>query len=161
MFADVLDVHTAIREWLEAEGVPFEERAHEVVSTAAAAAAARGTPLEIGAKTILFKVDASFALFAFSAARALHSLLVRRKLGVRRTRFATSEELSSLAGLERGAVPPFGKPILPFPLYADPSLLENRQIAFTPGCRDHSIIMESAAWKALAEPTVFPFVRSC
>jgi len=153
------EILTAIRRLLGEHGCDFTELEHPEVRTAEEAAAARGTPLAMGAKSILFKADGTFRIFTLSAARGLRSRLVRKELGVRRTRFATAEELHRLTGLAPGAVPPFGEPILPFELVADPSLLANERIAFTPGVRDRSILLATADWLAVARPRVFAFSR--
>ena len=49
-------------------------------------------------------------------------------------------ELSERTGLVSGDVPPFGEPVLPFPLYADESVFENPRIAFNAGSLTDSII---------------------
>jgi len=48
-------------------------------------------------------------------------------------RFASREELLELTGLVPGSVPPFGRPILPFPLYVDTGIAANDRIAFNAG----------------------------
>ena len=136
-------IHHAIRELLVAGGARFDELEHEAVRTAEQAAAARGCPLEIGAKSIVMKTDAVFRLFVMSGAAAMRSRLIRKRLKVSRTRFASPRELVELTTIEPGAVPPFGEPILPLELYADPGLLEHQRIAFTPGVHTASIIMRS------------------
>lgn len=149
-----------IRVLLEAEGVAYDETEHEPVHTAEEAARARGCPVGIGAKSIVLKTDSLFRLFVLSGAATLRSRLVRKQLGVRRTRFATPRELFDLTGgIEPGAVPPFGPPVLPFELFVDPGLLEHRQIAFTPGVHTVSILMSSADWLRIAQPEVFRFSR--
>lgn len=145
---------------LDAEGCSFREVEHPPVRTAEEAAEVRGTPLAMGAKAIVFKLDGTFRVLALSAARALRSRSLRKELGVRRTRFATAAELAELTGLEPGMVPPFGRPVLPLELLADPSLLEPPEIAFTPGRNDRSIVLATADWLRLARPRVVPFSRA-
>ena len=111
----------------------------------------------MGGKTLLLKADGSFVLAAFSAARRLHSNTLRKALGVRRMRFATRDELHTATGLVPGCVPPFGPPVLDFPLYADESLLEQPTLAFTPGLLTCSVVTPSAVWQALAQPRVLSF----
>lgn len=148
-----------IRTLLAAAAVPFQEIAHPAVASAEEAAAVRGTPLAMGAKSIVFKADGRFLLLAFSAARELSAKALRRHLGVSRTRFANRDELASLTGLPPGAVPPFGPPVLALPLYADPSLVAEARIVFTAGVRDRSILLASADWRAVAQPTVVTITR--
>ena len=101
-----------------------------------------------------------FRLFVLPADRKLDSSAIRRHLGVRRTRFATIEELNDLVGLVPGAVPPFGEPILPFTLYADDSVgMETDKVAFNAGLLTHSIIMSASDWATIARPIRFRFAK--
>jgi Ala-tRNA(Pro) deacylase len=149
-----------IRTLLNEAGASFDEAHHLPVRTAQEAADARGRSVAIGAKSIVMKTDTDFRLFVLSGASALRSRLVRKHLGVRRTRFATPEELARLTGgVEPGAVPPFGRPILPLELFVDPGLLGHEEIAFTPGVQTVSIMMQSADWARIAKPEIFRFAR--
>lgn len=153
------DVLAAIRDRLAAAGAEVEELRHPPVTTAGEAAEVRGTPLAMGAKTIVLKIDDRFALFALSAAARIRTRHLRRGLGMRRARFADADELARLTGLRPGAVPPFGEPVLPLPLHADAALAERERIAFTPGVRDRSMIVAAEDWLRVAEPHVFPFAE--
>lgn len=151
------EVLNSIRALLQREGVPFRELHHEPTRTSEDAARARGEPLEIGGKALLMKIGDHYALFVISAARKIDSAAIRRRLDTRKLRFATAEELREQTGLVSGDVPPFGEPILPFPLYADESLFENERIAFNAGSLTDSIIMRVADWERVACPTRFRF----
>lgn len=153
-------LHRAIRDLLEARAIAFTEIEHPRVHTAEEAAAARDRPLEIGAKSIVLKTDDVFRLFVMSGAAAMRSRLIRKHLGVKRTRFASAEELVALTGVRPGCVPPFGEPILPLALYADPGLLTHETIAFTPGVHTASILLRSDDWASVARPEIFTFTRT-
>ena len=84
---------------------------------------------------------------------------IRRHLKLKKTRFATAEELHELTGLVPGAVPPFGSPILPFELYVDSSILANPRIAFNAGSLTDSIVVSVEDYLRVAKPTVFEFTR--
>jgi Ala-tRNA(Pro) deacylase len=146
-----------IRAWLSTEGVPFREVHHEPTRTSEDSARARGEELRVGGKALLVKVDDVYRLFVLSADRKLDSAAVKRYFGARKTRFATPEELAELTGLVPGSVPPFGQPVLPFPLYADPSVFENERIAFNAGSLTDSIVMPAGDYRRLASPEVFVF----
>jgi Ala-tRNA(Pro) deacylase len=154
------EIHAAIRQLLETNGVAFEEARHVPVYTVEDAASARGCPIEIGAKSIVLKTDSVFRLFVMSGATPMRSRLIRKRLGVRRTRFASANELLELTGIEPGAVPPFGEPILPLELFVDPALLEHGRIAFTPGVHTASILMSADDYVRLARPEIFRFTRA-
>jgi prolyl-tRNA editing enzyme YbaK/EbsC (Cys-tRNA(Pro) deacylase) len=155
-----MPILTRIRDWLEREAVTFREVHHEPTRTSEESARARGEQLRVGGKALLIKVDADFRLFVLSADRKLDSAAIRAYFSARKTRFATPEELMELTGLAPGSVPPFGSPILPFPLYADPSLFENERIAFNAGSLTDSVIMGTGDYRRLAQPEVFTFAAS-
>lgn len=149
-----------IRNHLNAAGIVFREVQHQPTRTSEESAAARGEELRVGAKALLLRTDNVFQIFVLPADRKLDSAAVRRQLGLRKTRFASVEELESLVGLVPGAVPPFGQPILPFNLYADESLgVETDKVAFNAGSLTHSIIMAASDWTAIAQPTRFHFAK--
>ncbi len=146
-----------IRSWLRAENVPFREVHHEPTRTSEDSARARGEELRGGGKALLIKVDAEFRLFVLSAEKKLDSGAIRRRFEAKKARFATPEELVELTGLVPGSVPPFGPPILPFPLYVDPSVMANERIAFNAGSLTDSIILAVEDYGRLAKPEVFGF----
>lgn len=146
-----------IRAWLSAEGVLFREVHHEPTRTSEDSARARGEELRVGGKALLLKVDDVHRLFVLSADRKLDSAAVKRHFSARKTRFATPEELAQLTGLVPGSVPPFGQPVLPFPLYVDPSVFANERIAFNAGSLTDSIVMPTSDYRRLASAEVFEF----
>ena len=154
------DTLEQIRTHLNAAGVAFREVEHEPTRTSEESAAARGEDLSVGAKALLLKTNDTFRLFVLPANRKLDSTAIRRELGVRKTRFASVDELNDLVGLVPGAVPPFGQPILPFELYADESVgVENNKVAFNAGSLRNSIIMAATDWETIARPVRFRFAK--
>jgi len=152
---------TKIRELLTEHGITFQERQHPPTFTSAESAAARGEDLDVGAKALLLKTDDTFRLFVLPANCKLDSAAIKRELKVKKTRFATAEELLELTGLVPGSVPPFGRPLLPFDLYADEAIgVVSNRVAFNAGSLTHSIIMSAADWQAVAQPQRFVFGKS-
>lgn len=146
-----------IRTWLTSSGVAFREVHHEPTRTSEESARARGEELRIGGKALVIKVDSTFRLFVLSADRKLDSGSIKQYFSAKKTRFATPEELLEMTGLVPGCVPPFGQPILPFPLYVDPSVLENPRIAFNAGSLTDSMILAIEDYRRVAQPEVFGF----
>jgi Ala-tRNA(Pro) deacylase len=146
-----------IRGWLRQANVDFREVHHEPTRTSEESARARGEELRVGGKALLIKVDAEFRLFVLSADRKLDSGAIRNHFAAKKTRFASPEELMRLTGLVPGSVPPFGAPILPFPLYVDPSVFENDRIAFNAASLTDSIVMPVTDYRRLGAPEVFRF----
>lgn len=149
----------SIRALLRERGIPFREVEHAPTRTSEESAAARGEELRVGGKAIVLKVDEEFRLFVLSAAAKLDSGAVRRRLGAKKSRFATPEELLALTGLVPGSVPPFGRPVLDLPLYADAAVGANERIAFNAGSLTSSIVMATADWLEVAKPELFAFAQ--
>lgn len=141
-----------IRRHLASLGVPVREVRHAPARTSEAAARLRGEPLAIGAKSMVLRVDRRFGLFVLSAARRLDSRAVRTRFGASRLRFATSDELRELTGLEPGAVPPFGRPVLPLDLWLDRSVEANDRVAFTAGDPGVSMVLDRADYERAIHP---------
>jgi Ala-tRNA(Pro) deacylase len=149
-----------IRQLLEEAGIDFRVVEHTPTQTSEESARARGEELGVGAKALLLRTDDVFRLFVLPADRKLDSAAVKKELGVKKMRFATPEELLETTGLVPGSVPPFGKPVLPFELFADSSIgTRFDRVAFNAGSLTVSIIMPAAAWEKLAQPRRFAFAK--
>lgn len=152
-------VYDSIVAMLNAAGVPYRAVHHEPTYTSEASARARGEDVRLGGKALLVKGGDVFRLFVLSAALKLDADALKRHLGVRKTRFATAEELKELTGLVPGSVPPFGRPILPFDLFIDESITRNEKIAFNAGSLTDSLILATADYLRVAGGEVFAFGR--
>ncbi|HYK00362.1 MAG TPA: YbaK/EbsC family protein [Thermoanaerobaculia bacterium] len=131
-----------VRALLDARGIAYQVVEHSETLRSAASADARGLPLAAGAKALLLKAGDRFVLAVLRANRKLDSRAVQRLLGVRKLRFATREELAAhTGGLIPGAVPPFGRPVLPFELLVDASIAEGAEVAFNAGLLTRSVIL--------------------
>jgi prolyl-tRNA editing enzyme YbaK/EbsC (Cys-tRNA(Pro) deacylase) len=155
MQVNVLDT---LRDWLKAENVALREVHHEPTLTSEEAAKARGEELRVGGKALVMRTDDSYALFVLPADRKADSGAIRRELQMKKLRFASREELMELTGLVPGSVPPFGQPILPFPLYVDAAIQSNDRVAFNAGSLTDSMIIGTADYLRVARPQkIFAF----
>ena len=151
-------VYGAIRRLLDGAGAAYREAEHGPTRTSEESAAARGEPLSVGGKALLLRVKGEFRLFVLSAARKLDSKKVQARFGDKRIRFATAQELLQLTGLVPGAVPPFGRPVLPFDLYVDESITRNDRVAFNAGLLTRSIVLSREDYLRIANPVeIFDF----
>lgn len=151
-------VHESICRCLNENQVEFRKVHHEPTRTSEDAAKARGEDLRIGGKALLMKADGDYRLFVLPADRKVDSGVIRRHLRIRKLRFATSDELADLTGLVPGSVPPFGTPILPFPLFVDEAIRQNERIAFNAGSLTDSIILSTVDYFRIASPQdIFAF----
>lgn len=154
-------METSVRARLEQALAAVEHRivTHPPGSTAAEIAEARGTPLELGTKALLMKADGGYLVAAMPADGRLDGNRLRRALKIKRMRFASADELLAQTGLVPGCVPPWGPPVLPFRLVADPSLVQRESLAFTLGVRDRSVILRAEDWRRLAGPELVGLLR--
>lgn len=138
-----MTIHERLIEFLESNSITYnliDNKESDDVSCKGASRA-RGMSLKYGAKSLLVKSKHGFHLFTLSASKSANSTKMRSILSSQKLRFATEHELFSLAGVPRGALPPFGKPFYPFDQYLDESLFSLKQIAFNAGILEKSIVM--------------------
>jgi Ala-tRNA(Pro) deacylase len=152
-------VNQILRRYLDEAGVSYRVVQHEPTTTSEASARARGEELRVGAKALVLKAGPGFQLCVLSAALKLDSSALKSGLGVSSVRFATPDELLTLTGLVPGAVPPFGRPVLPLDLFVDPSVLENPVVAFNAGSLTESIVMATEDYRRTARPSLLAFAR--
>lgn len=142
-------------------GHAYEVLEHPVGTDSEAIAKLRGTPLTIGAKCLCFKSNKGFFVVAVQASEQVQGNHFRKQLGIRRLRFATRDELLELTGLTPGCVPPFTRPLIDLPLYADVGLLALDTIAFTAADPRCSIRLATDVWRQVAGPEpIEAFARS-
>jgi len=155
-----MDLPKKIRCSLEQNRIHYQERHHAPARTCDESADARGEEKKIGGKTLMLKdKNGVYHLFVLSAALKVDSNKIRNVLKSQKLRFPTERELKALTGVEKGALPPFGRYILPFDLYADQSVLENDRIAFHPGVTTLSFIIDVTDWLRVARPNICCFSR--
>jgi prolyl-tRNA editing enzyme YbaK/EbsC (Cys-tRNA(Pro) deacylase) len=152
-----MSVYQAIISLLAREQIEYRSVHHDPTFTSEESARVRGEDIRVGGKAIVMKVGEEFRLFVLSAALKVDATALKQYFGVKKIRFATPEELLTFTGLVPGSIPPFGRPILPFDLFVDPSILDNTKIAFNAGSLTESIIMAVGDYLRVAQPTVIPF----
>jgi prolyl-tRNA editing enzyme YbaK/EbsC (Cys-tRNA(Pro) deacylase) len=153
-------IFESIKDLLNKNSIAYKEIHHQPTFTSEESAQARGEDISIGGKAILMKVDKHYKLFVLSASLKIDSAAIKKYFQAKKLRFASSEELHELTGLVPGAIPPFGKPILPLELFVDTSILANKKIAFNAGSLTDSIILSVDDYLKVAQPTIFDFSRT-
>lgn len=142
--------------FLRAHDADFRVMTHTPAWTSEEAARIRGTPLEQGAKALVFHADDRVVLLVLPADRRIDTRAFKRAYGVKNLRMVTAEGLHALTGLEPGAVPPFGA-LFGLPTYVDARLLALPRIAFNAGSCGTSVILSTADYARLADATVGRF----
>ncbi len=137
---------------LQENHADFVSMTHEPVRTSEEAAQVRGTPLEQGAKALVYRADGRPVLLVLQAHRRVNSRAVKQALGVKDLRMVSPEDLREMTGMEVGAVPPFGS-LLGLPVFVDERLLDLPRISFNAGSRTTSVVMAPADYQRLEQPT--------
>jgi Ala-tRNA(Pro) deacylase len=158
-FNPMNEVFENLLEYITKANISFRHVQHAPTFTSEESAKARGESLEVGAKAMLMKADDQYVLFVLSAAKKIDSKKVKSLLRTQSLRFASAEELFALTALVPGSVPPFGRPILPFPLYVDESIQNLPYIAFNAGSLTNSIIMNTKDYLGSSHGTLCAFSR--
>jgi Ala-tRNA(Pro) deacylase len=139
------------------EGVPHDVLHHAEAISGRDAASARGTPLAIGGKSLVLKIDRiGLVVLVVGSDRRVDGKLLRKALHVQRYRFLGGDELTTAIGLTPGAVPPFGRPLLDAELFVGEDFLQRQEIAFAAASRTCSVRMSVSDWRAVANPRVVP-----
>ena len=147
-----------LERFLREQGARFRIMEHAPVFTSEEAARVRGTPIESGAKALVFLAGDRPVHVALPGARRVDNARLRAVLGARTLRFATHEELLALTGCVPGAVPPFGN-LFGLPALVDEALAERSEIAFSAGSNTVSIIMRGDDFLRLSEARVHALTR--
>ncbi len=150
-------VYTALCSYLNEHDVVYRLVHHQATYTSEESSLARGEDLSIDGKALLMKVDDQFHLFVLSATKKCDSKKIKERFNAKKLRFANSEELFQLTELVPGSVPPFGRPILPFDLFIDESIIKNEKIAFNAGLLTESIVMQVADYLKIVNGQIFSF----
>jgi prolyl-tRNA editing enzyme YbaK/EbsC (Cys-tRNA(Pro) deacylase) len=154
-----MEVFKKLKHFLKENKIEFREINHQPTFTSEQSANVRGEDLSVGGKALVMKIDDEFKLFVLSASRKIDSKKIKQHFNVKKTRFASEDELKELTGLVPGAVPPFGRPIIDLDLYADNSITENERIAFNAGSLSNSFILETADYLRIAKPEIIDFAE--
>ena len=141
---------------LDEAGVPYERLRHAEARSTEALAEARGMPVSVSVKALVFRIKGRFTVLALRADQTMDNRAVRRMLKAQKLRFARLEELAAL-GLAPGQVPPFGEPVLPARLAADARILDTPTVAFTAGTHTDSLILATDDWIRVAAPDLLSF----
>ena len=149
-----------LKDFLDAHKVKYVTLRHSIAypaSEIAASAHVKGRNL---AKTVIVRLDGKLAMAVLPS---------KFRVNLERLRVASrsgSAELSGEAdfarefpGCDEGAMPPFGN-LYGMPVYVDPSLAEDEEIAFNACTHTEVIRMRYADWERFVHPSVASFAIS-
>ncbi len=151
---------TKLTEFLDSHDVKYVSIRHSPAFTAAEVAASAHVAGRNFAKTIVVRIDDSFALVVLPASRRLMLTDLRELLQTPVIRLATEAEIRGLfPDCELGAMPPFGH-LYGLPVYVAESLAHEPEIAFNAGTHTEVIKMDYEDFDGLARPVVLDFITT-
>ena len=149
-----MSIAKRVREYLEANQVPYTHCTHRLAYTAQEVAAAQHVPGREMAKTIVVSADGQYLLIVLPAVMKLDMKVLREELPFKHVQLATEKEFATLfPDSETGAMVPFGN-LYNLPVYADKSLTINEEIVFNAGTHIDTIRMKFRDFERLVQPKV-------
>jgi Ala-tRNA(Pro) deacylase len=151
---------TKLKEFLDNHGVKYVSIRHSPAFTATEVADSSHVAGRDFAKTIVVRIDDSFALVVLPASRRLVLADLRELLQTPLVRLATEAEIRDLfPDCELGAMPPFGH-LYGLPVYVAESLVNEPEIAFNAGTHTEVIKMSYEDFDGLVRPVVLDFITT-
>lgn len=153
-----MTLYEKITKTLKDAGVDYKEIRHEPVRTSYEAALVRGTSLEEGAKSLVFKTDNGFVNLILAGNKLVDKEKVKKLLNLNKLKMASSDEVLKITGCEVGGVPPFGNLFnTPLKVYIDKDFMKNDHMEFNAGDRSISIRLKTKDWLQIVKPGVISF----
>lgn len=147
---------TRLREFLDENGVKYEEIRHRAAYTAQEVAASAHVPGRDMAKTVVVKVDGRLALAIVPAAERVDVIRLKDAAHAASVTIAVEQDFrTAFPECELGAMPPFGN-LYGVPVYVDAHLAEDERIAFNAGSHTEVMRLAYKDFEKLVHPTVVP-----
>jgi Ala-tRNA(Pro) deacylase len=141
-----------LKEFLNAHGVAHTIIPHSVAFTATSVAGAAHIPGKEMAKTVVVNLDGHLALAVVPADRQVNLERLRQATGAVSVELADEREfIGDFPECEPGAMPPFGN-LYGMPVYVEPHLAEDAQIAFNAGSHTELVSMAYKDFERLVHP---------
>lgn len=150
---------------LDSSGIDYKTYTHPECRTSEESARVRreaGAPEAIGAKALVCKVTwrqgagSDFAVFVLPGSHTIDKTKLRTALPeMKEYRFASPEELMTLAGVVPGCMPPFGSQIFPLitKMYVSTALENFERVAFNAASLTTSITLLRKDYMPIITPT--------
>jgi len=146
-----------LKEFLDKNGIKYVTIRHSPAYTAQEVAASAHIPGKELAKTVIVTVDDDVAMAVLPASYHVDMDRLREITGAKKVGLASEDEFKDLfPACEVGAMPPFGN-LYDLRVFADASLAEDEEIAFTAGLHTELIRLSYTDFVRLAQPVTVQF----
>lgn len=143
-----------LKEFLDSHGIKYVAISHSVAYTAQGIAALAHIPGKELAKTVVTKIDGTFAMAVVPASCQVDLALLRAATCSNTVELASEMEFKSkFPDCETGAMPPFGN-LYDMAVFADENLSHDREIAFNAGSHRELIRLAWEDFERLVKPKV-------
>jgi Ala-tRNA(Pro) deacylase len=147
---------TRLREFLDENGVTYEEIRHRAAFTAQEVAASTHVPGKDMAKTVVVKLDGRLAMAVVPADERVDVIRLKDAAHAANVTIALEQDfLAAFPECELGAMPPFGN-LYGVPVYVDTHLAEDDRIAFNAGSHTEVMRLAYKDFERLVHPKVAP-----
>lgn len=143
-----------LKEFLDSHNIKYVIISHSLAYTAAGIAALAHIPGKELAKTVIVKIDGALAMAVVSASQHVDLARLKAATFAQKVALATEDEFKeSFPDCEVGAMPPFGN-LYGMPVFADESLLRDKEIAFNAGSHRELVRIAWEDFDHLVQPRV-------
>jgi len=145
-------IPSAIRDYLDAEGVEYEVVEHKGDHTALQTAWDTHTPAHVFAKTVFVQLDGRNVMAVIPASAHISASRLGQSTGAKQVRLLDEVEIEQLCSdCELGAAPPFGS-LYALSVYISPALLKEDHVTFNGGTHRVAIRMRVADFERVVHP---------
>jgi Ala-tRNA(Pro) deacylase len=147
-----MPILTKLKEFLDANRIPFEVRSHRPAYTAREVAAVEHIPAREVAKVVMVRHGGGYLMAVLPAPYRVSLERLGKAAGIPALCLATEVEFAGLfPGCEPGAMPPFGN-LYGIPVWVDESLARDDEIVFNAGNHEQTVHMRYADFARLVQP---------
>ncbi|MDD5544322.1 MAG: YbaK/EbsC family protein [Acidobacteriia bacterium] len=148
-----------LKEYLEAQAVPYTHCTHRLAYTAQGVAAAQHVPGSAMVKTVIMRGGEKFFMVVLPATRKVDLPALEHALPYDKIQLASEYEFAVLfPDSEVGAMAPFGN-LYGLPVFVDTHLSGCNEIVFNAGTHTDTIRMSYQDFNRLVHPTVISLTR--
>ena len=141
-----------VKKVLDQNGIKYVRIGHSPAYTAQEIAESAHISGKEMAKTVILKLDGTFAMVVLPASLQIDFDLLRESFTATRVEMATEDEFKDLfPNCEVGAMPPFGN-LYGMHVYVAPELAEDEYIAFNAGTHTELIQLRYEDFESLVQP---------
>jgi Ala-tRNA(Pro) deacylase len=152
-----MPILTKLKEFLDANRVPYQVRSHQTAFTAQEVAAAEHVPGREMAKVVMLRERGEYVMAVLPAPYQVDLDRLRKATGRKALHLATEAEFAGLfPTCAPGAMPPFGN-LYAIPVWVDVTLTRDEEIVFNAGNHEQTVHMKYADFARLVQPNIASF----